>query len=84
MSLQRKQLYASSNGDRWYLARYADSGRVFVRHVPNAASGGEESTIELAEFLSRPGNPPEQQALVRLIGSLVSKEMDDTPAANSN
>ena len=84
MSLQTKQLYASPNGDRWWLARYTDTGRVFIKHVPNAASGGQESTIELAEFLSRPGNSPEKQALVRLIGSLVSRELDDTPAANSN
>ena len=84
MSLQTKQLYASPNGDLWSLARYSDSGRVFIKHVPNAASGGEESTIELAEFLGCPGNSPEKQALVRLIGSLVSRELDDTPAANSN
>ncbi|HEY7383134.1 MAG TPA: hypothetical protein VH743_05645 [Beijerinckiaceae bacterium] len=84
MSLQTKQLYANPDGDRWWLARYSDSGRVFIKHAASVASGGEESTIELAEFLGRPGNPPEMQALVRLIGSLVSRELDDTPAANSN
>ena len=84
MSLETRELYASPNGDRWYLARYIDSGRVFVRHVPNLASGGQESTIELADFLGRPGNSPEQQALVRLVGSLVGPTHGDATAANTN
>lgn len=76
MSLETKQLYSSPNGDRWYLARYVDSGRVFVLHVPNAPSGGRPDNIELAEFLARGGNAPEQQALVRLIGTLVEGSSD--------
>ena len=69
MSLGLKQLYASANGDRWYLC-YSNEGRAFVRHVPNTPSGGKQSDIELADFLRRNGNPPEQQALVRLIGGM--------------
>jgi hypothetical protein len=84
LRLETKQLYASPNGDRWYLVRYVDSGRVVIKHVPNVPSGGQESTIELAEFLGRPGNPPEQQALVRLIGALVNATQDDLRAANLN
>jgi len=71
LALERRELYASSNGDRWYLARYPDSGRVFVQHVPNAPSGGQPANIELGVFLSRGGNAPEQQALIRLIGGLI-------------
>jgi hypothetical protein len=44
---------------------------VFVQHVPNVPSGGQSVNIELADFLGRSGNSPEQQALVRLIGALV-------------
>jgi hypothetical protein len=84
MSLEAKELYASPSGDRWYLARYLDSGRVFVSHLPNLASGGKETTIELGDFLSRPGNPPEKQALVRLIGSLIQETPETGAAANSN
>ena len=84
MSLETRQLYASPNGDRWYLARYAESGRVFVRHVPNAPSGGQPANIELAEFLSRPGNAPEHQALVRLIGSLVEEAPERRPEADND
>ena len=84
MSVVTKELYASPNGDRWYLARCGDSGRVFVRHVANAAAGGTETTIELGAFLSRPGNPPEQQALVRLVGSLIPAPHGRDAAANSN
>ena len=71
MTFETRELYASPNGDRWLLARYAESGRIFAQHVPNVPSGGQPSSIELAEFLAREGNPSEQQALVRLIGTLV-------------
>ena len=71
MSLETRELYASPNGDRWYLARYADAGRVFVQHIPNVASGRQPRNIELGEFLSSAGSGPEHQALVRLIGMLV-------------
>ena len=27
-----RELYHSPNGDRWYLARDPDAGRVFVKH----------------------------------------------------
>ena len=76
MKLQTRELYASPNGDRWYLACYPDSGRVFVQHVPNVPSGGKPSNIELAEFLSRGGNAPEHQAFVRLIGTLTEESFD--------
>ena len=84
MSLETRELYASPNGDRWYLARYADSGRVFVQHVPNVPSGGQPSNIELADFLSRGGNAPEHQALVRLIGTLVEQSFDGAGPENEN
>jgi hypothetical protein len=74
----KRQLYASSNGDRWYLVRDGDTGGVFVQHIPNAASGGRASEIEIGVFLTRGGGgSPEQQALLNLIGSLV----DDGGAA---
>ena len=70
MPEESRELYRSPNGDRWLLTREALSDRVIVRHEPNLASGGKTSVIELGEFLSR-GHGPEQQALLRLIGSLV-------------
>ena len=83
MTLETRQLYASPNGDRWYLARYPESGRVFVQHVPNVPSGGQTTNIELADFLGRGGNAPEHQALVRLIGTLVGETMP-TGSENEN
>jgi hypothetical protein len=83
VSLEIRELYASPNGDRWYLARYVDSGRVFVQHVPNVPSGGQPTNIELADFLGRGGNAPEHQALVRLIGTLVGTTMP-TGSGNEN
>jgi hypothetical protein len=40
--------------------------------------------LELAEFLGREGNPPEQQALLRLIGTMVDGTFEAGTSANSN
>ncbi|MBX6386231.1 hypothetical protein CR162_16235 [Pseudoroseomonas rhizosphaerae] len=66
-----RELYASANGDRWLLARDSSSGRVFVRHEPSVASGGQRAEFEIGDFLVRGGQGPEHQALLRLIGTLV-------------
>ena len=71
--IRTKELYSSPNGDRWILCKDA-SDRLFVVHQPNIPSGGKISRIELGDFLSR-GLGPEQQALLRLIGSI----LDATP-----
>jgi hypothetical protein len=66
----RRELYRSPNGDSWFLGREPSNGHAFIIHQPNAPSGGRLSHIELGEFL-RSGNGLEQQALLRLIGTLV-------------
>ena len=50
--------------------REPTNGRAFIIPQPNAPSGGRLSHIELGEFL-RGQKGPEQQALLRLIGTLV-------------
>ncbi len=69
MALEAKELYSSANRDRWSLVRDPGSGRVFVRHEPNASSGGRTSDISVGEFLMG-GHGPEHQELLRLIGTL--------------
>ncbi len=69
--IQERTLYSSENGDRWSLVRHTDDDRVFVRHQPNPASGGQVSDMEVGAFLSRGGMGPEKQELLRLIGSAV-------------
>lgn len=71
MPLETRQLYSSANGDRWYLVRDAATGHVFVKHEPNASSGGQTSNIEIGEFLVRGGSGPEHQELLRLIRTLI-------------
>ena len=66
-----RKLYSSPNGDRWYLIS-DPSGAVFIRHEANIASGGHVTHIEIAAFLSS-GAGPEQQELLRLIGSLADE-----------
>jgi hypothetical protein len=72
MTSGTRELYRSSNGDEWHLVRETDSGRVLIKHQPNAASGGRISYVEIAEFLTD-GHGPEHQALLRLIGTLVAE-----------
>jgi hypothetical protein len=71
-----KLIYASSNGDQWFLAR--DVGQAFVRHVPNPASGGKPIHIEIDAFLGRDIGSPQRQELVRMIGSLIPEKLDRT------
>ena len=71
MPIQTRALYSSPNGDRWLLCRDAETERVFVRHEPNAPSGGRVSEFEIGTFLSRGPHNPEHQTLLRLIATLV-------------
>ena len=66
-----RKLYESPSGDRWYLIG-DPSGAVFIRHEANAASGGQVEHEDITTFLSR-GAGPEQQELLRLIGTLVEE-----------
>jgi hypothetical protein len=75
MAVEMRELYSSSNGDRWYLARNADSGQVFIRHEPNLPSGGKPADLEVGMFLRLRGQGPEHQELVRLIGTLVERDV---------
>jgi hypothetical protein len=68
LNIETKELYTSANGDVWYIARDTQTGRVFVRHRANAKSGGHTTDTDVKEFLKRPGEPPEKQALVRMAG----------------
>jgi hypothetical protein len=45
---------------------------VFVRHEANVASGGHVEHIGIGDFLSS-GQGPEQQELLRLIGTLADQ-----------
>jgi len=73
-------IYASSNGDEWYLA-LDRRGKAFVRHIPNPGSNGKPSDIEVASFLSRDVGSPQREELLRLIGSLVHV-VEDTAAVS--
>ena len=67
MALSVQDFYRSSNGDRWQLVRDPDTGRAFVRHEPNLASGGRITETEIDEFLDRTGTSPQNQALRALL-----------------
>ena len=64
-----RRIYQSSNGDIWDLVR--DGERVVVRHIPNLASGGSPSTIDLDAFLAKDRHSAQTIALTRMIGTLV-------------
>jgi hypothetical protein len=77
---KRRELYRSPNGDAWFLSREPGNGDAFIVHQPNAPSGGQSSRMELSEFLRSAGGP-EQQALLRLIGTLVEEPPSEAPLA---
>ncbi|WP_254070633.1 transaldolase [Acidisphaera sp. L21] len=66
-SPQSREIYRSSNGDRWQLIIEPGSGRKLVRHTANTSSGGKVTDTELAEFLSLNGSGPELTELRRMI-----------------
>jgi hypothetical protein len=72
---ETRLLYASENGDRWVLVRDAGAGRVYVRHEPNLASGGQVAELDIGEFLIRGVHGPEHLELLRLIGTLVERKV---------
>jgi len=76
MPVESRELYGSPNGDRWHLVREPRSGRVFIKHEPNAASGGDISLIEVGEFLAE-NHGPQHGELLRLIGTLITQEPAD-------
>jgi hypothetical protein len=73
MEVKLIQIYNSSNGDKWLLGREPESGRVFVRHIPNLPSGGETTDIDLGAFLCERTYGPQHIELLNLIGALVEK-----------
>jgi hypothetical protein len=71
ISVETRELHSSLNGDRWLLCRDTETDRVFVRHKPNAPSGGQVSDLDIGVFLTRGPLNPEHQALLRLMATLV-------------
>lgn len=78
METHQRELYTSSNGDRWYLQDC--DGEVVVLHKPNSSSGGQPSEIALHTFLVPHNRGPEHQALRKLIGALATDQSDGTAA----
>lgn len=67
MPLEKREIYNSSNGDRWFLARDREAKHVFIRHEANVPSGGQLTDIDIGEFLGEGRRNPEHQALLHLI-----------------
>jgi hypothetical protein len=73
MSNGERVFYTSENGDRWLLL-CSEEDIASVRHIPNAASGGDQKTYELGEFLVEDRHSAQNQALRALISSLTRSE----------
>jgi hypothetical protein len=80
MTVLRTQIYASSNGDRWFLCRGENAEDVFVYHEPNGPSGGTPSRSDLTTFLATGHGAPERRALVSMIGALVDLNRASPPS----
>ena len=66
METEPREIYSSSNGDRWLLLKEAD--RLVVRHVPNPSSGGQSTQFDLEAFLLANRNSPQGMALIEMVG----------------
>jgi hypothetical protein len=71
-----RDLYKSSNGDLWVLARDGHTGLPVVEHTPNHASGGRPTVLSLAQFLAAQHLGPEHAELLRLIAGLADQSAD--------
>jgi hypothetical protein len=80
MPVTAKELYKSSNGDRWILIQEPESKGMAVRHEPNRASGGKSSVLNLEAFLSE-GHGPQHEALLCLLEDTESTDADPPSAA---
>lgn len=69
MSESTRLIYASTNGDRWFLVR-SETGHALIRHCANRPSGGNVRELEVGEFLTQDPHGAEHQELLRLIGTL--------------
>jgi hypothetical protein len=80
-----KELYSSPNGDRRFLVREPETGRLFVRHKANIPSGGQVTDTDIVAFLSGGRQNPERRALLHLIesGSEGSKGLTGLGTCNS-
>ena len=76
MHVEKRELYSSPNGGRWFLSRDPATGRVFIGHEANVPSGGRATAIDISTFLGSGAHNPEQQALLRLLGTLIESGPD--------
>lgn len=66
-AVEAEFIYASSNGDSWWLAQDPVTGARSVMHRPNPPSGGQVSYVEIDTFLAEGADGPEHQALRRVM-----------------
>ena len=71
MPTEKRELYSSTNGDRWFPARDFATGNVFIRHEANIPSGGRVTEIDIGTFLGGGERHPEHRALLHLLGMLL-------------
>lgn len=66
-----REIYNSSNGDRWVLVGNGLSRNIVVRHIPAPSSGGKTSETDLGAFLSSNAASPQGQNLLQMIWALL-------------
>lgn len=75
-----RSMYESSNGDKWLLGRVSGEPAVFIRHEPNASSGGRPANFGLLEFLAQQQGP-QHEALLQLLSRLIDEYLNDDDQA---
>jgi hypothetical protein len=71
-----REVYLSSNGDRWLLVLPGANAPV-VEHRPNVASNGATTQIAVETFLCPNNEGPEHQALRKMLADSAKLGLDD-------
>ena len=70
------EIYASENGDAWFLVAIAGDGPRVV-HQPNLPSGGRHTAVGIDTFLATNGrHTPQHQGFLRLVARLMTASPD--------
>ena len=61
-----RELYTSSNGDRWEAGR-DELGWLVIIHTPNVSSGGKPELMDVGTVLAADHYGPEHEALISIV-----------------
>lgn len=71
MATERRLFHTDTDGNRWFLCHSPEAGCLYVAHALPPPNTGITVRVELHSLLRQHPSTPQQEALERLIGTLV-------------